>query len=117
MDDAKQKRRSIIKIMRIERSTVQLLRLPFSIFLMPVFWFALSQVDPGQRDWGRALLVFVILHLLVYTASNGYNSYMDRDSPPIGGLERPLAPTRQLFVVTLAMDILSVLLGLVIGWY
>jgi 1,4-dihydroxy-2-naphthoate octaprenyltransferase len=101
-------------MMRIERSTVQLLRLPFSIFLMPVFWFALSQVVP--RDWGRALLVFLILHLLVYPASNGYNSYMDRDSSPIGGLEHPLLPTQQLFVVTLGMDALAVLLGLLIGW-
>jgi 1,4-dihydroxy-2-naphthoate octaprenyltransferase len=102
-------------MMRIQRSTVQLLRLPFSIFLMPVYWFALSQVTP--RDWGRALLVFVILHLLVYPASNGYNSYMDRDTDPIGGLEHPLQPTRQLFSVTAGMDILAVLLGLLISWY
>lgn len=102
-------------MIKLERSTVQLLRLPFSIFLMPVFWFALSQVIP--RDWGRALLVFLILHVLVYPASNGYNSYMDRDSGPIGGLEHPLSPTRQLFVVTLGMDMLAVLLGLWIGWY
>jgi 1,4-dihydroxy-2-naphthoate octaprenyltransferase len=102
-------------MMKIERSTVQLLRLPFSIFLMPVFWFALSQVIP--RDWGRALLVFLILHLMVYPASNGYNSYMDRDSSPIGGLEHPLQPTRQLFVVTLGMDVLALLLGLLISWY
>ncbi len=102
-------------MMRIERSTVQLLRLPFSIFLMPVYWFALSQVIP--RDWGRALLVFLILHLLVYPASNGYNSYMDRDDGPIGGVERPLAPSRQLFVVTLGMDVLALLLGLLISCY
>jgi 1,4-dihydroxy-2-naphthoate octaprenyltransferase len=89
--------------------------LPFSIFLMPVFWFALGQVIP--RDWGRALLVFLILHLLVYPASNGYNSYMDRDSSPIGGLQHPLFPTRQLFVVTLWMDMLALLLGLLISWY
>jgi 1,4-dihydroxy-2-naphthoate polyprenyltransferase len=103
-------------MIRIERSTVQLVRLPFSIFLMPVFWFALSQVAP-PRDWCRALLVFLILHLLVYPASNGYNSYMDKDSSAIGGLEHPLLPTRQLFVVTLGMDVLAVLLGLLISWY
>src|SRR5579863_8468069 len=102
-------------MMRIERSTVQLLRLSFSIFLMPVYWFALSQVIP--RDWGRALLIFVILHLLVYPASNGYNSYMDRDTDPIGGLKHPLQPTRQLFGLTMGMDILALLLGLLINWY
>jgi 1,4-dihydroxy-2-naphthoate octaprenyltransferase len=101
-------------MMRIERSTVQLLRLPFSIFLMPVYWFALGQVIP--RDWGRALLVFVILHVLVYPASNGYNSYMDRDTDPIGGLEHPPQPTSQLFRVTLAMDILALMLSLLVGW-
>jgi len=98
-----------------QRSTLQLLRLPFSFFLMPVYWFALSQVFP--RDWGRALLIFLILHLLVYPASNGYNSYMDRDTGPIGGVEKPLPPTRQLFLVTVLMDGLALLLGLFIGLY
>jgi 1,4-dihydroxy-2-naphthoate polyprenyltransferase len=98
-----------------DRSTLQLLRLHFSFFLMPVYWFALSQVIP--RDWGRALLIFFILHLLVYPASNGYNSYMDRDTGPIGGVEKPLPPTRQLFVLTVLMDGLALLLGLLIGLY
>ena len=103
--------------MRLERSTLQLLRLHFSVFLMPVYWFALGQVAPQERDWRRALLIFLILHLLVYPASNGYNSYMDRDDGPIGGLQRPLAPTRQLFMLTLGMDILALLLGLMINGY
>ena len=94
-------------------STLQLLRLHFSFFLMPVYWFALSQVV--DKDWGRALLIFVILHGLVYPASNGYNSYMDRDTTAIGGLEHPLPPTRELFWVTLAMDGVALLLGCVIG--
>jgi len=96
-------------------STIQLLRLHFSFFLMPVYWFALSQVV--DRDWGRALLIFVILHGLVYPASNGYNSYMDRDTTPIGGLENPLPPTRQLFWVTLAMDAAALILGCFIGLF
>ena len=100
---------------RFQRSTLQLLRLHFSFFLMPVYWFALSQVV--GRDWGRALLIFFILHVLVYPASNGYNSYMDRDTGPIGGVANPLLPTRQLFVVTLVMDGLALLLGLYIGLY
>jgi hypothetical protein len=29
--------------------------------------------------------VFVILHLLLYPASNGFNSYHDRDTGPVGG--------------------------------
>jgi 1,4-dihydroxy-2-naphthoate octaprenyltransferase len=97
----------------MNKSTLQLLRIPFSFFLMPVYWFALSQVL--EKDWPRALLIFFILHVLVYPASNGYNSYMDRDTTPIGGLEHPPAPTRQLFRVTVAMDLLALLLGILIS--
>src|SRR6185437_1210353 len=96
-------------------STLRLLRLPFSFFLMPVYWFALSQVV--QRDLPRAILLFVILHLLVYPASNGYNSYMDRDTPPIGGLEHPPQPTRRLFWLTLVMDLTALVLGAILGGY
>lgn len=98
------------------KSTLQLLRIHFSFFLMPVYWFALSQVV--DKDWPRALLIFFILHILVYPASNGYNSYMDKDTSPIGGLEHPPAPTRQLFIVTVIMDILALSLGLFIStWF
>ena len=96
-------------------STLQLLRLHFSFFLMPVYWFALSQVV--ERDWGRAILIFFILHVLVYPASNGYNSYMDRDTTPIGGLAHPMQPTRALFRVTLVMDLAALALGAIIGLY
>ena len=95
------------------RSTLQLLRFHFSFFLMPVFLFALSQVpDP---DWKRASLIFFILHFLVYPASNGYNSYMDRDESSIGGIEKPLLPTRQLFIVSLIMDLLAIILSMFIS--
>jgi 1,4-dihydroxy-2-naphthoate octaprenyltransferase len=78
----------------IKASTLQLLRFPFSLFLAPVFFFALSQVE--NIHWLHCSLVFFILHLLVYPASNGYNSYMDRDETAIGGIA-VLQPTRQLF--------------------
>jgi 1,4-dihydroxy-2-naphthoate polyprenyltransferase len=95
------------------RSTIQLLRFHFSFFLLPVFLFAISQV-PAINEV-NALLTFLILHLLVYPASNGYNSYMDRDETPIGGLQNPMQPTAQLFRITIIMDLLAVLLSLIIN--
>jgi 1,4-dihydroxy-2-naphthoate polyprenyltransferase len=97
----------------LHRSTIQLLRIPFSFFLMPVFLFSLSQVP--SPDWWKAFLCFFILHLIVYPSSNGYNSYMDRDEGSIGGVKQPLAPTRQLFVVSVVLDILAVLLSLFVS--
>lgn len=99
--------------MPIRRSTIQLLRFPFSFFLLPVYLFALSTV--GDIDWPDAVLIFFILHMLVYPASNGYNSYMDRDEGPVGGLANPMQPTRQLFLVTLLMDVLALLLSFLIS--
>lgn len=98
----------------LQRSTIQLLRFHFSFFLLPVFLFALSQVPVIQV--ADAVLAFLILHLLVYPASNGYNSYMDRDESSIGGIEKPLPPTRQLFWVSVGMDIVAVLLSIWISY-
>jgi 1,4-dihydroxy-2-naphthoate polyprenyltransferase len=86
----------------IKKSTIQLLRFHFSFFLMPVFLFALSETE--NVNTFKAVLIFIILHLIVYPASNGYNSYMDRDTGSIGGLAKPLAPTKQLFWVSVVMD-------------
>lgn len=93
----------------LQRSTLQLLRFHFSLFLLPVFLFALSQLP--AIDWTKAIVVFFVLHVLVYPASNGYNSYMDRDNTPIGGLANPLQPTRQLFWVTVAMDAAALIIS------
>ena len=96
----------------MQSSTVKLLRFPFSFFLMPVYWFALSQVV--HIDWQGAIITFFILHFLLYPASNGYNSFMDRDETPVGGLKNPPLPTRQLFQVTVIMDAAAIALSLLI---
>lgn len=96
-------------------STIQLLRFHFSFFLLPVYLFALSQVP--VINTAHALLIFVILHLLVYPSSNGYNSYMDRDETPIGGVKAPLPPTRQLFYTSVIMDVAAILLSLFISYW
>jgi 1,4-dihydroxy-2-naphthoate octaprenyltransferase len=85
------------------------------LFLLPVYLFAISQVP--TVDLIKAIIIFVILHFLVYPSSNGYNSYMDRDTSPIGGLNNPLQPTRQLYRITIIMDVIAVLSGLLISIY
>lgn len=99
----------------LQRSTLQLLRFRFSFFLMPVYLFALSRVI--TPDWSRAFLIFFILHVLVYPASNGYNSFMDRDEDSIGGIRNPMQPTPQLFYVSIVMDSVAVILSVLISFY
>jgi len=99
----------------IRASTIQLLRFHFSFFLMPVYWFALSQVV--QVNTSDAILIFIILHLLIYPASNGYNSFMDRDTGSIGGIKDPKQPTRQLYYASILLDVLALVLSTCISIY
>jgi 1,4-dihydroxy-2-naphthoate octaprenyltransferase len=99
----------------LQSSTIQLLRFHFSFFLLPVYLFALGQVP--VINTGHALLIFFILHVLVYPSSNGYNSYMDRDESPIGGIKDPLPPTRQLLITSIVMDATAIGLSLLISYW
>ena len=79
---------------------------------MPVYWFAVSQLI--KINWRDAIIIFLILHILVYPSSNGYNSYMDRDTGSIGGIKNPLQPTRQLFYVSVIMDVAAIAISFLI---
>jgi 1,4-dihydroxy-2-naphthoate octaprenyltransferase len=97
----------------LSRNTIKLLRIPFSIFLSPLYFFALSQVP--DIKWDKAVLIFIILHFLIYPASNGYNSYMDRDTESIGGLEKPPPPSRELYHLTILLDLLAIGLSFLVS--
>jgi 1,4-dihydroxy-2-naphthoate octaprenyltransferase len=97
----------------LSSSTIKLLRIPFSIFLSPLYFFSLGQVE--NINWRNAILIFIILHFLIYPASNGYNSYMDRDTESIGGLEKPPPPSKQLYQLTIILDLAAILLSLLIS--
>ena len=97
----------------LQASTIQLLRIKFSFFLMPVYWFALSQIN--NINIFKAVLVFIILHFFIYPASNGYNSYMDKDKNSIGCVEKPLPVTKQLYHATILLDSAGFIAGLFVS--
>jgi 1,4-dihydroxy-2-naphthoate octaprenyltransferase len=103
------------KLSWFDKSTVKHLRLPFSFFLMPVFLFALSQAN--TINWQNAAIAFVILHLLIFPSSNGYNSYQDKDETSIGGLKHPPKVSINLYYATLLLDIAGILIGLLVSVY
>lgn len=90
------------------------LRFAFSFFLMPVFLFAVSQAP--QLLWGDMILTFIIWHLLVYPASNGYNSYFDKDEGSIALLEKPPAVDKSLYYFSLFLDLLAIVLSVFVSW-
>jgi len=80
---------------------------------MPVYWFALSITE--NINWHNAFLIFLLLHAILYPSSNGYNSYNDRDTENIGGLANPMQPTKELYFVTLLLDIFGFALSFLIS--
>ncbi|MDW3196601.1 MAG: UbiA family prenyltransferase [Cytophagales bacterium] len=89
----------------MKRSTLLHLRFPFSLFLLPVFLFAVAVCQAPMNV--NFLMVFVILHFLVYPASNGFNSYFDKDEDSIGGLKKPPKVTQELYLVVTIMDLVA----------
>jgi hypothetical protein len=80
---------------------------------MPVFWFAVSQAQ--KPNWGLVVGLFVVLHLLIYPASNAYNSYFDKDEGSIGGLENPPPVSKELFYVAWILDIITFIVAYFLG--
>ncbi|MDP2040276.1 MAG: UbiA family prenyltransferase [Algoriphagus sp.] len=97
----------------ITRSSIRHLRIPFSLFLMPVFLFALALTPNLNGD--RLLLVFLALHLFLYPSSNGYNSFFDRDEESIGGLKHPPKVTPDLYWLSQGFFLIALILGAMIS--
>ena len=84
---------------------IKLLRIPFSVFLMPIYWLALLYFN--DIEWDRAIHLFILIHFFIYPASNGYNCYFDRDEKSIGGLKNPPKVNKFLFPLVVLFDLLA----------
>jgi 4-hydroxybenzoate polyprenyltransferase len=98
----------------VSKSTILHLRIPFSFYLLPFFCFALSQSTDVKVPF--LLLGFFVIHLFFYPASNGYNSYYDKDEESIGGLENPPPVNKELLYVSLLFDAVALILGILVNW-
>lgn len=87
------------------------LRIPFSYFLLPVFLFSLAISANVSED--ALLWTFVIVHIFLYPASNGYNSYFDKDEKSIGGLKNPPPVSKGLYYLSLLFDGIAIVLGVI----
>jgi 4-hydroxybenzoate polyprenyltransferase len=103
------------------KDAIKHLRLHFSLLLMPVFLFALSQTSItlyGQTFYPPTLgvlVTFIILHLLVYPASNVFNSYYDRDTGSVGGLKNPPPTNVKMLWLANMLDAAALLVSLSIN--
>jgi hypothetical protein len=95
----------------VSLSTLLHIRIPFSYFLLPIFLFSLAispNVTMPALGW-----TFFLVHFLLYPASNGYNSYFDKDEKSIGGLKNPPPVKKDLYYFSLLLDAVAVLGGVI----
>jgi 4-hydroxybenzoate polyprenyltransferase len=104
---------NLLKSLIPSRSAWVHLRIFFSFFLMPVYLFALSQAP--QIILSNAILTFIVWHILVYPASNGYNSYFDKDEGSIALVENPPPVDKTLYYFSLLLDALALVLSLLVS--
>ena len=98
----------------ISNSTLKHLRISFSFNLLPIFLFALA-INPQTINWIKSSILFVCWHLLIYPASNGFNSYFDKDKKSIAGIKYPPVATKELYYFSIALDFLAIILAFLIN--
>ncbi|WP_375584531.1 UbiA family prenyltransferase [Cyclobacterium xiamenense] len=96
-----------------KKSSWEHLRIPFSYYLMPVYFFALATLPEVHAF--RAVIVWMVLHLFLYPSSNGYNSYFDKDEKSIGGLKNPKKVSLDLYYLSLLFFVIALGLALYLG--
>ena len=104
--------------MRIEwKNAWILMRIPFSVFLMPIFWLSVAVLPLNEWNWTELVSVFIILHFFLYPASNGYNSMVDKDEDSVGGIRNPPQVTVHLGVLVAVFDLISITSAFLVNVY
>jgi 1,4-dihydroxy-2-naphthoate octaprenyltransferase len=80
---------------------------------LPIYLFAVA-ITPQSINWIECLMLFVCWHLLIYPASNGFNSYFDKDKESIAGIKYPPQVTKELYYFSIALDVLGITLAMFI---
>lgn len=88
------------------------LRIPFSVFLLPIYFLAVSQQSNGVYECN--LYIFFVLHLCIYPASNAFNSYCDKDETSIGGLKNPPKVDGKLLFAANILDFTGLFLSVIL---
>jgi 1,4-dihydroxy-2-naphthoate octaprenyltransferase len=81
---------------------------------LPVYLFALSNVLIINNS--HALIVFIVLHFLVYPSSNAYNSYFDKDEGSIALIKNPPKVDMSLYITAITLEWFGVLLSFLVNW-
>lgn|SRR6185437_9275011 len=96
------------------KSILHHMRIPYSLYLMPVFAFAACQYP--FTDIRTLIISFVAIHLFLYPADNGFNSWFERRTHRYASLRNLPPVPNGLLIASITFDLIGILLGLLISW-
>ena len=89
------------------------LRLGFQIFLSPIF--LLGFLIAGGHISRELILGYLAFHVFGYGGGTAFNSYYDRDTGPIGGLEHPPTVSRGLLPFSIIWQLIGFAIARVVS--
>ncbi len=91
------------------------LRWHYQLFILSGCYLFGGLFSPDMQ-WDTFLTHFLIVHLLLFGGATAYNSYWDKDTGPVGGLQKvpPMKPW--MHPVSLLMQFPGLIVGWWIGW-
>jgi 4-hydroxybenzoate polyprenyltransferase len=112
------------------KAAIQHLRLRFSLLLMPVFLLGLLGLRMStyyscvfhdddvyfSPFTFKILIGFLVYHLLLYPASNAYNSYQDQDDAAIGDIKNPIKADIATLIMSILFDITGLTIAFFLNW-
>lgn len=96
----------------ISINSLKQLRLPFSIFLMPVFFFALA-LTPNHNE-ARILWVFLAVHVFLYPSCSGFKSFFSKNES--GSTTVAQEESTGLLWIALVLLLIAIGIGVRINW-
>jgi 4-hydroxybenzoate polyprenyltransferase len=90
--------------------------LNYNLFILSAPFFLGALYLPTISDYTHFAFLFFLVYILLFGGANAYNSYIDKDEGPIGGLEHPPKMARWMYYGAWLIQILGFIVSISINF-
>ena len=94
-----------------------LFRIRYSLFLMPIFWFAYAVSTITRTSVSNAVLVFAIIHLLIHPSTFAFNRFLSADKDKLFNADTLKITKQSTLFFLILIDVSSIILSLWVSKY
>lgn len=91
------------------------LRLGYNFLILSAPYFLGAIYNRGVSDISIFIYGFLLIYILLFGGANAYNSYIDKDNGPIGGLEHPPKMSVWMYWASWVIQIIGLCLSFNMG--